>query len=59
VKFYALFDKSVKGEVPNLGRELRVSNQKTRDELGIQFHSAEEALIAMAESLIRLGVVLR
>ena len=57
VKFYAFFDKSVKGEVPNLGRELSVSNQKIKDELGIQFRSAKEAIIAMAESLIHLGVL--
>jgi nucleoside-diphosphate-sugar epimerase len=57
VKFYAFFDKSVKGEVPNLGRELSVSNKKIKDELGIQFRSAKEAIIAMAESLIDLGVL--
>jgi len=57
VKFYAFFDKSVKGEVPNLGRELSVSNKKIKDELGIQFRSAKEAIIAMAESLIHLGVL--
>lgn len=57
VKLYALFDKSVRSEVPELGRELRLSNQKIRDELGIQFRSAEEAIITMAESLIQLGAV--
>ena len=57
VKFYALLDKSVKGEVPNLGKENRVSNQKIKDQLGIQFRSAEEAVLSMAESLIQLGVI--
>jgi len=57
VKFYAFFDKSVKGEVPNLGREFSVSNKKIKDELGIQFRSAKEAIIAMAESLLLLGVI--
>ena len=57
VKIYALFDKSVKGEVPNLGKELRISNKKIKDALGIQFRSADEAIIAMAESLIQLGVI--
>lgn len=57
VKFYALFDKSVKGEVPNLGKVISVSNRKIKDDLGIQFRSAEEAIIAMAESLIHLGVI--
>ena len=57
VKLYALFDKSVKGEVPNLGKAIRVSNQKIKDELSLQFRSAEEAVVAMAESLIHLGIV--
>lgn len=57
VKFYAFFDKSIKGEVPNLGKESRVSNQKIKDELGIQFRGAEEAVTSMAESLIQLGVI--
>jgi len=57
VKFYALLDKSVKSEVPNLGKESRVSNQKIKDQLGIQFRSAEEAVLSMAESLIQLGVI--
>ncbi len=57
VKIYAQIDKSVRSEVPNLGKELRVSNQKIQDELGIQFRSAQEAIIAMAESLIQLGIV--
>jgi len=57
VKFYALFDQSVKGEVPNLGKEISISNRKIKDELGIQFRSAEEAVIAMGESLIQLGVI--
>jgi dihydroflavonol-4-reductase len=57
VKFYALLDKSVKSEVPNLGKESRVSNQKIKDQLGIQFRSAAEAVLSMAESLIQLGVI--
>ncbi len=57
VKIYSFFDKSVKGEVPNLGREFSVSNKKIKDELGIQFRSAKEAIIAMAESLLLLGVI--
>ena len=59
----------VRGPLRNLGREkhLRdVFSQHTQvldnldfiqEELGIQFRSTEEAIIAMAESLIRLGVV--
>ena len=57
MEIYALFNKSVKSEVPNLGRELSVSNQKIIDELGIQFRSAEEAIIVMVDRLIQLGVV--
>ena len=57
VRFYALFDKTVKGEVPNLGKEIGVSNQKIKDDLGIKFRGAEEAVVSMAESLIQLGVL--
>ena len=57
VKFYALFDKTVKGEIPNLGKEFPVSNKKIKDELGIQFRSAVEAVVAMGKSLIELEVL--
>jgi nucleoside-diphosphate-sugar epimerase len=57
VKVYALFDKTVKGEVPNLGKEIRISNCKIKDELGMRFRSAEESVVAMGRSLIELGVL--
>ena len=57
VHFYARFDKSVKSVVDNICREFRLSNQKIKKDLNWQPCSAEEAILAMGESLVQLGVV--
>lgn len=57
VKLVAVFDRTVRQAVPELGRELRVDNSLTRRTLGIEFIPAPEAAAAMAQSLVDLRLV--
>jgi dihydroflavonol-4-reductase len=57
IRLFALVDTSAQSVVDDLGRELIFSNQRIKKELNWQPRSAEEAVLAMAESLIQLGVV--
>ncbi len=57
VKLVAVFDRTVRQAVPELGRELRVDNSLTRRTLGIEFIPAPEAAAAMAHSLVDLRLV--
>jgi len=57
VRLAALFDSSLAVVVPELGREMHVDASRTREELGLEFRSAREAVGAMGESLFRLGVL--
>lgn len=57
VKFVALFDPSVRPILPDLGHELRIDNSATRKALGIDFLAVTESAPAMAESLLRFGLV--
>lgn len=57
VKVGALFDKTLKRTKPLLGQEVHVDNSHIRKVLNWQPHSVEEMVIAMAESMIALGVV--
>jgi dihydroflavonol-4-reductase len=57
VRVYAIFDKSARGILDNLGRKDKVSTQRIIQELNWEPKSAEEAIIAMAESLIQHGIV--
>jgi len=57
VKFLSLFDKAIKSIVPILGREQRMSNQRARDILGIDFIDPEESVRLSADYLLKNGLV--
>jgi nucleoside-diphosphate-sugar epimerase len=57
LRVIAMFDSTVRQIVPELGKVKRVSNEKARRILGWTPRSNEEAIIATAESLLRLGLV--
>ncbi|KCZ91686.1 SDR family oxidoreductase [Hyphomonas johnsonii] len=57
LKGMALFNPSLKLILPELGRERNISNEKARRVLGWQPHTAEEAILAGAHSLVDAGVV--
>ncbi|MEE9388070.1 MAG: aldehyde reductase [Paracoccaceae bacterium] len=52
VKILALFDATIRGIVPDLGRRFDASNERAKTILGMDFISAEDSLIATAEFLI-------
>jgi dihydroflavonol-4-reductase len=49
VRLLALFDREIRTIVPNLGRIDRISADKARNELGVQFRSAREAVVASGQ----------
>jgi nucleoside-diphosphate-sugar epimerase len=53
----AIFDPTVRQVVPELGNEKRASNEKAKRVLGWRPRSNEEAIVATAESLVRLGLL--
>lgn len=57
VRLTGVFNASVRQTVPELGHMKNATNEKARQVLGWQPRPAEEALVASAESLIRLGLV--
>ena len=57
VKLAALRDPAVKQIVPELGRYKNATSAKARRVLGWSPRSSEDALVATAESLLRLGLV--
>ena len=57
VRLAALFNSTAKGIVPQLDQKKNVSSEKARKILGWQPRTNEEALVASAESLLRLGLV--
>ncbi|MDA9491887.1 SDR family oxidoreductase [Bradyrhizobium sp. CCBAU 11361] len=57
IRVVALFNPAMKGIVPHLGVNMNASGEKARRLLGWAPRSREEAIIATAESLIRLGLV--
>jgi len=57
VRIAAWFDPVVKGQLYELGRKRELSAAKARQVLGWTGRAEEEAILASAESLIRLGVV--
>jgi nucleoside-diphosphate-sugar epimerase len=54
VRAVSVFDSSVKQIVPELGKERQASNAKAKRVLGWTPRSNEEAILASAESLLRL-----
>ena len=57
LKLMAVFQPIYKQTVTELGRTRKASNAKASRVLGVKFRTAEEALIASAESLIQLKVI--
>ena len=57
LRVVALFDKSVGQVVPELGRRKNASADKARRVLGWTPLSIEDAIVATAESLQRLGLL--
>jgi dihydroflavonol-4-reductase len=57
VRLASLFDKSLGQIVPELGKFKNATNEKARRLLGWAPRSNEEALVATAESLVRLGLL--
>ena len=55
VRVLGVFDRSVRTILPDLGVPVRVDASRTSEELGIAFRPAEEAVVAMAESLVAFG----
>jgi dihydroflavonol-4-reductase len=57
VRLVAMRDTAVKAILPELGQIKRVTNEKAKRVLGWTPRSNEEAIVAAAESLIRLGLL--
>jgi dihydroflavonol-4-reductase len=57
LRVLALVDKSVGQVVPELGKRKNASNDKARRVLGWAPRSAEDSIVATAESLARLGLL--
>ena len=55
VRVVSLFDRSVRQITPELGKVKQASNAKAKRELGWDPRSNEEAIVASAESLLRVG----
>jgi len=59
VRLLALVDPNLRAASTELGEAKRASNAKAEAVLGIRFRPAEEAVVAMAQSLLDLGLVAR
>lgn len=57
MRISVVFDPSLKLVVPELGKTKNASNAKARSVLGWTPRSNEEAIVATAESLVRLGLL--
>lgn len=56
VRLASLFDSTLRPIVPELGKAAKISSEKARKTFGMELRSPEEAVIAMAQSLIDLGL---
>ena len=57
LRLAAIFDASIAQTVPELGKQKHATNEKARRLLGWAPRPSEEAIVATAESLMRLGLV--
>lgn len=57
LKLASLRDPAVKQIIPELGKTRNATNEKARRVLGWSPRSREDAIIATAESLVRLGLL--
>jgi len=56
VRLAALFDRTLRPIVPELGKAAKISSENAKKTFGMALRSPEEAVIAMAQSLIDLGL---
>jgi nucleoside-diphosphate-sugar epimerase len=57
VRISAMFVPEVRQALPELGKRKNATNEKARRMLGWAPRSNEEAIVAAAESLVRLGLL--
>jgi dihydroflavonol-4-reductase len=57
MKIFALFEKSTRMIIPELGFKAIVSNEKAKQQLGFAPRSAKEAVIATANALVEMKLV--
>ena len=57
IRIFARFDRDVALVLPELGKKLDATSAKAQRVLGWQPRSAEEAIVATGESLLRLGLL--
>jgi nucleoside-diphosphate-sugar epimerase len=57
VRLGALADPALRGSIPLLGRTMNATSEKAKRLLGWAPRSREDAIVATAESLIRLGLI--
>jgi nucleoside-diphosphate-sugar epimerase len=57
LRLISLMDSTVKQVIPELGKHKNASNEKARRVLGWSPRSNEDAVVATAESLVRLGLL--
>jgi dihydroflavonol-4-reductase len=56
VRLAGIFDPTARNAAAELGSVPHFSNESARELLGVRFRSGREAIVAMAESLITLGM---
>jgi dihydroflavonol-4-reductase len=57
MRIMGMFDKTIKGILPTLGREILLDNSAAAEILGIEFIEARQAIRTSASSLIRENIV--
>ena len=57
VNVATLFDSQAKSAIPMWNKKGEFSNEKIKKDFGIEFKGAEEAILEMAKSLIKMGIV--
>jgi dihydroflavonol-4-reductase len=57
VRLYGIFDSAARTAVPDLGPAPRIDSKPAEEILGITFRKPEEAILAMARSLIELKMI--
>ncbi len=57
VRLGALKDPALRGSIPLLGRNMNATSEKAKRLLGWAPRSREDAIVATAESLLRLGLI--
>ena len=56
LRLLALFDKEIRSILPDIGHMARLDNSRARQELGIEFIPAKDAVLATAKALVDRGL---